>query len=548
MDHGTPSTTPPTPTGEDVLSPERLVGRLDLFELADDVLSLHDTDGSLLFVSGGCHTFLGVEQADLADRGFSARVHARDAGTLTDLLAGTGVAEDGRGGQATVRLRHASGARVWAELNARRETLDDGREVVVLVWRDVTARRQLDSFARLLQRITAASNDSEASSNVLASVAADIAGTLGWTPLGAWRVDGDTVQAIEGFPADTSWLTATPGAAEQCERVRLRLRDQPRPVCEEIAAAEGPARDRRSGVIGVPCYADGTLMGILEFGIAEVLESHQPLASLFDEPLTELMNHIGAQLGLVLQRERHLQALERANAELARSNAELEQFAYVASHDLHEPLRKVASFCSLLQRRYGEQLDADGQEFIAFAVDGALRMQRLINDLLAYSRVGRGGQSPARVALSRVVDRVLADLDGLISDNGARVVTAGDLPAVWARPDDAVALVSNLVTNALKYREPDTAPLVQIAAAINDEWVELSVTDNGIGIEPHHQERIFGIFQRLHPTSAYPGTGIGLALCRRIAQAYGGDVACVSTPGAGSTFTVTLPRIPEGAS
>jgi PAS domain S-box-containing protein len=232
--------------------------------------------------------------------------------------------------------------------------------------------------------------------------------------------------------------------------------------------------------------------------------------------------------------------LRATAADLERSNKELEQFAYVASHDLQEPLRMVASYTQLLARRYKGKLDQDADEFIGFAVDGARRMQELINDLLAYSRVGSRALELQRVQTGDVVDRVISDLRGAIDDAGA-TVTRGDLPAVPADPTQLQQLFQNLIANGIKFRQPDIAPKVHVSARPSDRnWV-FAVADNGIGIEPQYLDRIFVLFQRLHSRAKYPGTGIGLAICKKIVERHGGTIRVQSEPGVGTTFEFTLP-------
>ncbi|MBI3977497.1 MAG: PAS domain-containing sensor histidine kinase, partial [Chloroflexi bacterium] len=224
---------------------------------------------------------------------------------------------------------------------------------------------------------------------------------------------------------------------------------------------------------------------------------------------------------------------------LAQSNAELEQFAYVASHDLQEPLRMVSSYVQLLARRYRGQLDADADEFIAYAVDGARRMQVQINDLLTYSRIGRKGEPLTSTDTGAALDQAIANLRLVIAENQA-IVSHDDLPVLAADQSQLVLLFQNLIGNAVKFRGA-AAPRVHITAErAGDEWV-FAVRDNGIGIDPEYHERIFAIFQRLHNKAAYPGTGIGLAICKRIVERHGGRIWVESALGQGSRFSFTIP-------
>jgi PAS domain S-box-containing protein len=224
--------------------------------------------------------------------------------------------------------------------------------------------------------------------------------------------------------------------------------------------------------------------------------------------------------------------------ELKRSNEELGQFAYIASHDLQEPLRMVASYTQLLSRRYKGKLDADADEFIAFAVDGASRMQRLIQDLLAYSRVGTKGQELIAVSSEEAFEQAVINLRGAIQERGA-LVTHDPLPVVRADETQLIQLLQNLIGNAIKYQGEGIPQIHVSAAAADDEWI-FSVRDNGIGIEPKYFERIFGMFQRLHKRDEFAGTGIGLAICKKIAERHGGTISVESQAGQGSTFRFVL--------
>ena len=228
--------------------------------------------------------------------------------------------------------------------------------------------------------------------------------------------------------------------------------------------------------------------------------------------------------------------------ELQRSNRELEQFAYVASHDLQEPLRKVASFCQMLESRYAGQLDERAKQYIAYAVDGAKRMQGLINDLLAFSRVGQPGADFRPVDLNEAAGQAVSELEAAVEDSDA-TITVDHLPVVSGDRTLLIQLFANLMGNSIKFRRVDTAPVIKITTGSKGgEW-EFCCQDNGIGIEPEYRERVFAIFQRLHPRDAYPGTGIGLALCRKIVDFHGGKIWVDDQPAgiAGTVIRWTLP-------
>jgi PAS domain S-box-containing protein len=230
-------------------------------------------------------------------------------------------------------------------------------------------------------------------------------------------------------------------------------------------------------------------------------------------------------------------------AELARSNAELEQFSYVVSHDLRQPLRMVSSYVTLLERHLKGKLDEDAQEFITFARDGAQRMDRLIVDILDYSRIGRKAQPFKLIKLDEIVAEALLNLQFTAEEAAATITVQPGLPEVMGEQSEMVRLFQNLIGNSLKYRDPERAPVIFVSGVrAEGEW-RLSVEDNGIGFAPEHGDRIFGVFQRLHTQDQYEGTGIGLAICRRIVERHGGRIWAESAPGKGTRFTFSLPAL-----
>ena len=268
-------------------------------------------------------------------------------------------------------------------------------------------------------------------------------------------------------------------------------------------------------------------------------KAHDQLEERVEERTTELSKANTLLKKEIAERKQAEEKLKRYASELERSNQELQQFAYVASHDLQEPLRMVASYTQLLEKRYKGKLDSDADEFIAYAVDGATRMQALINDLLTYSRVGTKGKDFKPIDCKTVLERTLDNLKKAVEESGAEL-TYEPLPTVMADDVQLGQLFQNLIGNAIKFRSEES-PHIHISAERNeDKWI-FSVGDNGIGIDPEFTERIFIIFQRLHKRRDYPGTGIGLAVCKKIVERHGGRIWVESKPEKGSTFYFTIP-------
>ncbi|MEX2289076.1 MAG: ATP-binding protein [Mycobacteriales bacterium] len=229
--------------------------------------------------------------------------------------------------------------------------------------------------------------------------------------------------------------------------------------------------------------------------------------------------------------------LEKQYAVLSRSNRDLEQFAYVASHDLSEPLRVMTGYVQLLEKRYAEVLDERGSRYVFHIVDGAARMRRLIDDLLEYSRFLRSDRDRSAVDLEEVARRVVAEL-------GVDAVEVGELPVVWSDAVSVTGVLQNLISNGLKFHRPDVAPRVVVSATVRGGWVDLVVDDNGIGIETQYRERVFRMFQRLHARDDYEGTGIGLAIVQQVAESHGGNAWVEDSALGGSRFGLSLPVAP----
>ena len=295
--------------------------------------------------------------------------------------------------------------------------------------------------------------------------------------------------------------------------------------------------------ISVPLvYKDATI-GVLHFS------SLKPRA--YSDYEVGIADLIAAQIAGAIENS-HLyaetleadRALQRQAQELERSNAELEQFAYIASHDLQEPLRVIAGYVNLLEDRYADKLDQDGREFIGFATDAAHRMRALINALLQYSRVETHGNPFERMDCNRALSEALADLEVSVDESDAEI-TADHLPEVIGDPIQITHVFENLISNAIKFRKDDCQPKIHISSARAEDGWCISVADNGTGVRPRYQERIFGMFKRAHKRSKYPGTGIGLALCMKIVERHGGRIWVESEFNQGSTFHFTIPTTEE---
>ncbi len=315
-----------------------------------------------------------------------------------------------------------------------------------------------------------------------------------------------------------------------------------------------PRKGAKGDIVGwlelyaFPLSAPGSdqVSGVIEYfrDISDRKKAEEALRASEERHVAELEQRIKERTSeLVVANEQLINEIaerEQVESELQRSNAELQQFAYVASHDLQEPLRMISSYVQLLQRRYRDRIDEDADEFITYAVDGAKRMQGLIQGLLQYSRVGTHGKPFETIDCETILDRALANLQILLTESGAQV-TRDPLPTLSGDSTQLVQLFQNLIDNACKFRD-NTTPQIHVSARLETgQWL-FSVSDNGIGIDPEYAERIFIIFQRLHGREAFPGTGLGLAICKKIVERHGGRIWVEFGNPKGTTFCFTIPE------
>ena len=420
-----------------------------------------------------------------------------------------------------------------AERAARRESEQAADEALRTLF---DRRREVE----LLVTVASAANASEQTEVALAQVLAAVSNHTAWPvghayvndggvlrDTGVWTLgDPDRFEDFRAMTAGTQFAAGEglPGRAQQTRAPA---------VVPDIAAEAGFVR--REAALGAglcsafafPLMVGDEVEGVLEFFSAETGEP--------DRVLLALMAHVGTQAGRVIERA-------RARTDLERSNADLEQFAYRISHDLQEPLRTVTAFADLLDRRHGDELTGDAKEFLDFVTDGARRMQQMIGGLLDLSRAGRldpGGEEADSGAIAR---QALAALGARVSETGAEVEIARDMPVVRASNTGLGQVFQNLLGNGLKFTAPDTTPKVRIEAEETpSEWV-FAIADEGIGIAEADRERVFGVFERLHTRETYDGSGIGLAVTRRIVERHGGRIWIEDNEPSGTVVRFALPR------
>jgi PAS domain S-box-containing protein len=530
-----------------------------VMQSVNDAVVSAEEDGSIAFWTDGARSIFGYEPEEILGRDLRTlmprRFRVRHREGLARYLAGGEAHVIGR----TVELvgLRSDGREFPLELSLG-EWRRGGTRSFTGVIRDITERKRTERYVSAQFKVASVLVESPSLEHAAPKFLAAIGESLGWQVGGLWMPDPaagvlrsrafwhEEDASVSSFEAATSALTPAPG-----EGLPGRVWEAGEPVWIRDAAkepnfprAQAAVSDGLHGGIGLPLLSGGEVVGVVDFFSPEIQEP--------DQDLTELAGTIGAQLGEFVRRKQAEAQLAVTAAELRtraveleRSNADLEQFAYVASHDLSEPLRTVGGFVQLLGKRYAGKLDADADEFIGYAVDGVNRMQKLIDDLLAFSRTGRGDRELTEVDCAATAARAADVLAGQIAETGAEV-EIGPLPRVRGDERELGQLFQNLISNSLKFHGAKP-PRVELSAEAEDDgrrW-RFAVADNGIGIEPRHGDRIFKMFQRLHGRDAYPGTGIGLAICKKIVEHHNGRIWVEPSADGGSVFRFTLAATAE---
>ena len=528
-----------------------------MFENAGVGITRVDLKGALVDANQTFCNMVGYTRDKLLGRPLSEITHAEDYGEGADyrnqLTRGAMKSATGE-----KRFVHKDGSVIWVQRTMSIVTDDAGKpQYVISVVENISKRKQVERRQMVEHAVTLLLADAHSIAEAIPRVIQIMSETLGYAYGARWVLD----PADRVLRCTESWCAAEPAVEEFCRKstssVETETPGKPgglnravwstaAPVWIADVAQETALKRRESAqqaglgsAFAFPIPVGGKFYGVMEFFGREVRPR--------DERILEIARTVGHQIGQFIARKQAEAALQEANEQLtvkaqqlSRSNAELEQFAYVASHDLQEPLRMIASYTQLILRRYGDRFDGDAREFMDFIVDGATRMKQLIEDLLAYSRVGTHGKAFRPTDSGAAVQKALANLRAAIeSSNGT--VTCDPLPTINADEFQLVQLFQNLIGNALKFKGAET-PRVHISVNEQaDTWI-FGVKDNGIGIDGEYFDRIFMVFQRLHSRTDYPGTGIGLAICKKVVDRHGGRLWIESGVGSGSTFWFTVPK------
>ncbi|HYS71079.1 MAG TPA: ATP-binding protein [Thermoplasmata archaeon] len=523
-----------------------------LLEGVTDAILLVDRRGDLLAANAAADRILGVARGrvPIADWPQAFGLYTADGRSPFPthewplVRALRGEASD----DVVVQVRNDRVYGVLVSVTARPLLAADGTvDAAVAVIRDVTAREratadleQKTAFVDLLKRIAVSANGARSMEEAFERALEMICTTIGW-PFGQ-------VFLVSPGPDYVPEPTAICHGSVRDPKGPRRLAKVSGPIQMVVSTRhamwifdisheddEAPGGGKPAA-FAFPVLVRDEPVAVMEFRTDRAVEP--------DDRLLEIMANVGTQLGRVVERQRARARLETLAAELTRSNEELEAFAYAASHDLREPLRTIASHLQLLLQRAGDQLGEEDRKSLGYAIDAGGRLQRLIDDLLAYSRVATQGMPFAPTDMEAVLAVALRHLEMAVAESNA-VVTQDPLPVVPGDEPQLIQLLQNLLANAIKFRGAKP-PAVHVGVEDGEvEWT-FTVRDNGIGIPEDQRERLFHLFQRLHTQREYPGSGIGLATCKRIVERHGGQITVESVPGKGSTFRFTIPKPPEG--
>jgi PAS domain S-box-containing protein len=471
----------------------------------NDVIVVLDVDATIRLASASAKWLLGFDPEEQIGRSAFDFIHPDDMGDAIGALDRSVAAGPGPLPRKVIRVRHGDGTWRWVELSSYSMLDDPLVSGIVVIVREVTNRFDAEaSFRAMLAQSSDIISVLDADAHVRWSSAAQTR-LLGY-PSGETEPEIALVDVVH--PEDL------PGVHERFAGVFAGTPGHDNPIVARVRAADGSWHSLE--MMAMNLIDDPNVQGVVinARDVTDRLEMERSLRELADK-------------------------LERSNAELERSNAELERFALVASHDLQEPLLTIAGFAQLLQRRQGDKLDQEARESLGYVVDEASRMQRLINDILAYARVGNAELCLERLDSHALVEEVESSLARTIAEACAEVVVH-PLPKVHADRHQLSEVFQNLISNALKFCDRDR-PRVEISAARSGGAWLFSVADEGIGVDASQAERIFEVFGRLHPPGRYDGTGTGLAICERIIERHGGRIWLEPRPGGGSVFSFTLP-------
>ncbi len=523
------------------------MGRTDPSDYLTEVALLLDPSGRVTEGIGAISTVLGRDPGRLDGASITDLLVEPHRGTLDDAL------ERGRTEGLPARLRGRlapPGHPGPMEITVKPPAAWGRDEEMVVVIRDLSNAPDIGIAARLLQRITELSNDTSDPSVAYVGALTDLCAGLGWEHGAVVEVAAsdpqelrvDAVRTAVGDSDGDAVLLPDVGPVAEVDPIRTVLTTGRAQLTSEHLADQGPrlAAAAEAGwrsVLTLPVLTAGAVPAVLEMHTRSVVTAGRDVA--------ELATEIGRQLGQVVGRGQHLDRLAQVSTELRRSNEELERFAYIASHDLQEPLRKIIGFSELLEQRHAAELDDQALQYLGHVVDGARRLRILITDLLAYSRVDRRPLEQEEVELGEVARQVLEDLDPAIEEAGA-VVEIGQLPTVLGDPQRLRELLLNLLANSIKYHGPEARPTITIGSRglDDDRWV-IAVRDDGIGIEPPYREQVFEVFRRLHGRAEFSGSGIGLAICRKIVEQHGGRIWIADDVPVGTEVRFTLPPVLE---